>query len=92
MSNDCRFTYIESEGTTTIKEGRGFLKSIVLSTPAATPIEIYDGIDDGTATKLAEFKASSSQMTYEFNCIFANGLFIKSGVPGIANKLTVVWR
>ena len=87
-----RFTYVDAEGTTTIKSSAGVLKSIVLTSPAATAIEVYDGVDGTSATKIAEIQASADEQTFHFGCTFAKGLYIRSGVPGIANKLTVVWR
>jgi len=89
MKDDYRFTYVTGTGSTTIKTGRGTLHAIIVGTTSAGKVEIFDGVDGGTFTQLGELKASIGEDSYQFDCTFANGLYI-TNIGG--SKLTVVWR
>ena len=89
MKDSYRFTYVDAVGTTTIKEGAGSLHRIIIGTTSAGKIEVYDGVDGGVYTMLSELKASIAEGSLEFNCNFANGLYLTN--PS-GSKITVVWR
>ena len=91
MIMDNSFKYVSTAGSATIKVGRGTLERIVVGETSASKIEIYDGVDGDTFTQLGELKASIAEGSYEFNCTFANGLYIAIAAPG-GSKVTVVYR
>lgn len=81
-------TYISTATGTTVKTGRGVLKSIVLGETAAGAITVYDGTDTNGTVK-AVLKASIVEGQYDFNIRFTTGLHV---VTAGASKLTVVWE
>lgn len=89
MNDSYRFTYVDAVGTTTIKSGSGSLHRIIVGTTSAGKIEVYDGVDGGEFTQLAELKASIAEGSFEFDCKFAKGLYLTN--PG-GSKITVVYR
>lgn len=92
---DYSYTYLsgaETEDETTyVKVGRGMLHRIVVGETNSThPVLIYDGTDGGANNvQIGELKASVGEGSYEFNCRFANGLYV--GNKG-NSKLTIVWN
>jgi len=86
--NPSNYTNITSATTTTVKSGRGTLKSIIVNTTAAGTITIYDNTA-GSGTKIGTLKASVVEGVYEYNCRFLTGLTI---VTGAASDITVIWE
>jgi len=88
--NRKRYTYLEDKETSQVKTGRGTLHRVVIGTTNTTnPIEIYDGAGETGGSKIAELVTNMTIGSYEFNCDFANGLYI--GNHG-GSKITVVWN
>lgn len=85
----CKSTYINSATITVVKSGAGILRRIIVGTTSAGAIEIYDGIDDGTATQKGELKASITEGTFDFDCVMAKGIMI---ITRGASKITVVYE
>jgi len=91
---DYRYDYLpgtEGEAQTQyIKTNGGFLHRVIVGTTSAKAVQIWDGTDGGANNvQIGELKASISEGSYEFNCLFANGLYI--GNPG-GSKLTIIYR
>lgn len=86
--NPSNYTNISSATTTTVKSGRGTLKSIVVNTAAAGAVTVYDNTA-GSGTKIATLKSSVVEGVYEYNCRFITGLTI---VTAAASDLTVIWE
>lgn len=81
------YAYISSATTAQVKTGRGILKRIIVTETAAGSIKVIDGTS-GSTTNLAELKASIVEGTYNFDCVFTEGLRI---ITAGASKITVVY-
>lgn len=89
MSTGNAKRYIATATTTTIFDGPGVLKKIILGETAAGAITIYDEAAGGTTDIIAVLKASIVEGEYEFNVAIGKGLQI---VTAGASKLTVVYN
>lgn len=85
---DNHITYIGTAGSTLVKTGRGTLKRIVVGTTSAGVVRVYDSVGSG-GTQIAELKASVAEGSFDFDGIFATGLYIENP---IGSKITVIWR
>lgn len=86
--NPLNYTNITSATTTTIKSGKGVLRSININTTAAGTITVYDNTA-ASGTKIATFPASAVVGTRDFGCRFHTGLTI---VTAAASDITVIWE
>lgn len=88
MSDTFKYSYLSSEGASTVKTSSGVLRAIVVGTTSAGAIKVYDSTGSG-GSQIAELKASVAEGTYRFDCRFAKGLHIENPV---GSKITVVYR
>lgn len=86
--NPLNYTNISTATTTVVKSGRGNLAKIIVNTTAAGAITVYDNTS-AAGTKIATFKASVVEGSYEFNCRFLTGLTV---VTAAASDVTVIWE
>jgi hypothetical protein len=83
------YTNITTATTTTVKSGRGVLRSLVVNTTTAFAITIYDNTS-AAGTKIATIAASAAVGTnFSYNVRFHTGLTI---VTAGASDITVVWE
>lgn len=86
--NPLNYTNITSATTTTVKSGKGVLRSININTTAAGAITVYDNTA-ASGTKIATFPSSAVVGTRDFGCRFGTGLTI---VTAAASDITVIWE
>ena len=87
MTQNNEYTYLDTAATTQIFLLSGTLVSIVIGETAAGSIKVIDGA--GTASNIAELKASIVEGEYKFNCRVKNGLKI---IAAANTKFTVLWK
>lgn len=80
-------TAISTATTTSVKSGKGILRSITVTGGTAGTITVYDNTA-ASGTVLADFASTNTANTYTFNANFTTGLTV---VTGAATKLTVIW-
>lgn len=62
----------------TVRDGKGFLKKIVLGDPGSNwEIEVYDGTSSA-GTRIATIKRASQPVELEFNYNVSTGIFINA--------------
>jgi hypothetical protein len=87
-----RFCYLNSTGGTAavnVKTSAGFLHAVIINTPAAGTIQLFDGTG-GAGTSMGVIAASAPAGTYFYDVTFATGF---SFVPGnAALDVTVSYR
>ncbi len=92
------FTYktlTSSNASTTaeidVRGGAGVLGNIVISTPSATTLSVYDGTATSTGALIATFSASAPRGTYEFNSAVKSGIVVQ-GVAGFDGVFTINYK
>jgi hypothetical protein len=88
MESSYNYRNITAAATTVVKNGAGKLKSITVNTTAAGTITVYDNTA-ASGNKIATFKASVVEGTYDFSANFATGLTI---VTAAASDITVTYN
>lgn len=82
-----RVKYIDAAGGVIVKNGQGTIKRIIVGQTSGGAAKIYDSVGVG-GTQIAELKASIAEGCYDFDCIFATGLYIETAG---ASKLTIIY-
>jgi hypothetical protein len=87
-----RFSYLNSTGGTTavnVKGSSGFLHAVIINTPAAGSIKLFDG-SGGAGSSIGVLAASNPAGTYIYDVLFQTAL---SFVPGSATlDVTISYR
>lgn len=92
LRDDYLFTHIAGAATTVVVGAAARLLRITVNTTGAGTITAYNAATSATSTSGvagAILKSSVVEGTYEYNCVFPNGITVVTGAA--AHDITVVY-
>lgn len=76
-----QYKNLTTTANTQVATGKGILKRVTVNKATAVVVGLYDGVGV-TTSPIGILKASAAEGSYEYDCYFANGLYVSTGVGG----------